>query len=236
MVTAVLAVVCVRLFFAMILVIPAEGERPALYAGDRVWVSRLAYGVRLPLSGWWGYRRVGTSAVSENDWVAFNNPAAGTGVPLERCEVFVGRCLGMPGDTLWFGVDGRPSRRRDGIRDDAWPVVVPAKGQKVKIEPWSARLYGQAVNGHERVKAAVIDDSLCVDGRMVSCYCFGQDFYWMSSSSDSVQAMDSRTFGFVPATHLIGRLTCVLYSLDPGVPWYESFRTDRVGILLPVAD
>lgn len=234
--TAVLAVVCVRLFFAMILVIPADGERPALYAGDRVWVSRSAYGIRLPFSGRWGYRRVGTSAVSEGDWVAFNNPVAGPDVPLERREVFVGRCLGLPGDTLWFGVDGCPSRRRDEICGDAWPVVVPAKGRKVKVEPWSARLYGQAVNGHERVKAAVIDDSLCVDGRMISCYRFGQDFYWMSSSAASGQAMDSRTFGLVPATHLVGRLVCVLYSLDPDVPWYKSFRTDRVGVLLPAAD
>lgn len=233
LVAALLIVVCVRMFVALLLVIPADGEQPALYAGDRVWVSRTSYGVRLPLCRLWGYKRIGASPVGLCDWVAFNNPSSGLTVRSEQQEIFVGRCLGLPGDTLWLNQKGLPSRHKDKRQGFVWPVVVPRQGYKVKIEPWSARLYAQAINSHEPVKAAVINDSLCVDGRMRKYYSFNQDYYWMASSSDTKAGMDSRVFGFVPETHLVGRLVRVLYSIDPQAPWYKPFRTERFGVSLP---
>ncbi len=231
--TACVAVMCVRLFFAMMLVIPADGERPVLWAGDRVWVSRVAYGVRFPWSRWWGYRRLGFTSVERGHWVAFNNPACAPTIPLDRREVFVGRCLALPGDTLWFDADGNPSLQHSLSVETRWPVVVPAKGQVLKVEAWSAPLYAAAINGHEGIKAAAIDDSLCVSGKLYSRYRFKQDFYWMASTSDSSVVRDSRVFGFVPESHLIGRLSCVLYSLNPGEAWYRSLRRDRIGVPLP---
>ena len=38
---------------------------------------------------------------------------------------------------------------------------------------------------------------------------------------------DSRTFGFVPDTYIIGRLSRILYSWDTEAPWYARLRAHR---------
>jgi signal peptidase I len=38
---------------------------------------------------------------------------------------------------------------------------------------------------------------------------------------------DSRHWGFVPETHIIGKATRVLFSIDRGATWNKRFRWDR---------
>lgn len=72
----------------------------ALYRGDRVLVNKWSYGLRLPLMRLWGYRRWRERPVRQKDIVVFNNPADLTQQSIDRREVFIGRCAGIPGDTL----------------------------------------------------------------------------------------------------------------------------------------
>lgn len=224
---AVVIVLCLRLFFVTLLVIPQNGERPVFHAGDRVWVSRLSYGMRLPLMRWLGYVRLSPKPVPVGHWVVFNNPAETDEPVVEARDVFVGYCFAAPGDTLWLNAEGRASRFRNRRNGCVWPLVVPARGQMVKIEPWNAHIYARTINAHEPWKAAVIDHKLCVDGRMVSAYCFQADYYWMTTGN-AFNRHDSRQFGFVPSSHIVGRMRWVLYSLDASRPWYKRLCPDRL--------
>ena len=60
----------------------------------------------------------------------------------------------------------------------------------------------------------------------MSSFRFSHDYYWMSSANERNHA-DSRTFGFVPDTYIIGRLSRILYSWDTEALWYARLRAHR---------
>lgn len=81
--------------------IPSTGMENTLRRGERILVNKWSYGLRLPGISWWGYRRWGERAVKRGDVVVFNNPANRQEQTISRRETFIGRCIGLPGDTLW---------------------------------------------------------------------------------------------------------------------------------------
>ena len=98
---AVLVAVLLRNFVATSCLIPSSGMEHTLYQGDRIWVNRWSYGLRLPWMSLWGYHRWGGAPVEKGDVVVFNNPSNLTEPFADRREVFIGRCVASPGDTLW---------------------------------------------------------------------------------------------------------------------------------------
>lgn len=99
-VVAALAVLLLRGCVATSYLIPSSGMENALYRGERILVNKWSYGLRLPLMAWWGYHRWAERPVRAQDIVVFNNPANLDQPVIDRREVFIGRCVGLPGDTL----------------------------------------------------------------------------------------------------------------------------------------
>lgn len=81
--------------------IPSTGMENTLRKGERILVNKWSYGLRLPGMAWWGYRRWRERPVGRGDVVVFNNPANRQERVISRRETFIGRCIGLPGDTLW---------------------------------------------------------------------------------------------------------------------------------------
>ena len=94
--------------------------------------------------------------------------------------------------------------------EKAYPFVVPAKGQVVKVYPWNVTLLCNTIRLHEYRQATIKGDTLYVEGSPVGHYCFSKDYYWVASN-DPVNLRDSRLFGFVPEDHLIGKAWRVWY-------------------------
>ncbi len=82
--------------------IPSEGMQNSLLQGDRILVNKWSYGLRTPLIRWFGYHRWYSSPVHKGDLVIFNNPADMKEPVIDCREVFISRCAGSPGDTLWI--------------------------------------------------------------------------------------------------------------------------------------
>lgn len=62
--------------------------------------------------------------------------------------------------------------------------------------------------------------------------CAGRDHYWlMSIGGDSIS--DSRTLGFISEELIIGRVTAIVYSHDPGSPVWRGWRRDRTLLSIP---
>lgn len=96
---AVVAVLLVKLVAFTSCTIPSEGMENTLYRGDRVIVNRWSYGYRTPLASFCGYHRLLEAPVHRNDIVLFNRPSGGQ-TSQEDGELFINRCVGLPGDTL----------------------------------------------------------------------------------------------------------------------------------------
>lgn len=112
--------------------------------------------------------------------------------------------------------------------DGVHPYVVPKKGMLVKTYPWNVKLICNTVNMHEGRHATLKGNTLVIDGTPVKGYRFTKDYCWVASSN-SINASDSRLFGFVPHDHLIGRVSFVWFSKDTAQPWNKGFRWDRIG-------
>lgn len=112
--------------------------------------------------------------------------------------------------------------------DGVHPFIVPQKGLLVKAYPWNVKLLCNTINMHEGRTATIKGNLLVVDGTPVKGYRFKKDYCWVASSN-SINATDSRLFGFVPEDHLIGRVAFVWFSKDMNQPWNKGFRWDRIG-------
>lgn len=96
----VFVVMLLRSCVATSYLIPSSGMENTLYCGERILVNKWSYGLRLPFMSLWGYHRWADRPVKEEDIVVFNNPANHSKPGIDRREVFIGRCIGTPGDTL----------------------------------------------------------------------------------------------------------------------------------------
>ena len=274
MAATLLAVWLVKAFLVTSCFIPSSGMENSLYQGEGVLVNKWSYGGRVPFASLWGYHRLGGCRVQKGDFVVFNNPGPqACQVSPEWREVFIGRCIGCPGDTLMLNAEGistgskvfspdskalyaYPSSQEDLMQEillatgipnndlisytangeyirsfshyelylvkqkggsvltiapldsklpqDTHPYVIPRKGLSVKVYPWNAVLLCNTILCHEKKKAYVENDTLYVDGKLVSEYVFERNYFWMVSN-DLVNLSDSRLFGFVPEVCVIGK-------------------------------
>ena len=94
-----LIVALLRLCVATSYLIPSTGMENSLYQGEHILVNKWSYGLRLPFMNLWGYHRWGSREVRKEDILVFNNPS-NQHANIDRREVFIGRCIGLPGDTL----------------------------------------------------------------------------------------------------------------------------------------
>ncbi len=110
--------------------------------------------------------------------------------------------------------------------DTVHPFVVPRKGEKIRVYPWNIKLLYNTLVCHENRQAEVKNDTLWLDGKPVRECSFGQDYYWMASNN-SVNLSDSRLFGLVPRSHLVGRAALVWFSKDNGGGLFGGYRWNR---------
>ncbi len=120
---AVIAATIIRTFFIEAYTIPTPSMERSLLVGDFLFVSKLSYGPRIPMTPisfpfthntlpfsdaksyieWprLGYHRLpGFAKIKNNDVVVFNYPAETLGRPVDKKENYIKRCIGIPGDTL----------------------------------------------------------------------------------------------------------------------------------------
>lgn len=100
-ITAIVAVMTVKSFLVTSCFIPSSGMENSLYQGEGVLVDKWSYGPRVPFPSVFGYYRIFSSRVGRGDIILFNDPTPKSmDIALERRNVFIGRCTGIPGDTM----------------------------------------------------------------------------------------------------------------------------------------
>lgn len=110
---------------------------------------------------------------------------------------------------LYEQVELTPVHNND--TSDIHPFVIPGKGKKIQVYPWNITLLCNTLVHHEGRKASVKGDTLYVEGKPVTSCTFTKDYYWMASNTP-LNLCDSRLFGLVPHSHLLGRAAFIWYS------------------------
>jgi signal peptidase I len=114
--------------------------------------------------------------------------------------------------------------------DNYGPIVIPAKGMTVDLNPANLSLYWRCIDTYEEHDLEVREERVFIDGEEVEEYTFEMDYYWMMGDNRH-NSQDSRFWGFVPESHIVGTPLFVFMSYEtlPGQGFFESIRWNRIG-------
>ena len=112
--------------------------------------------------------------------------------------------------------------------DNFGPIALPSSGMTIELTPRNIALYRRAISAYEGHDLEIVGDDVRIDGQSATTYTFGLDYYWMMGDNRHRSA-DSRMWGFVPETHIVGRASFVWFSKQNAAQHGESkIRWDRM--------
>lgn len=191
--------------------IPSGSMRPNLLEGDVVFVNRLAYDVKIPLTDVSLGR---TGDPQRGDVVTFSSPKDGTRL--------IKRIAALPGDTI----EMRGERLLINGRLADYTVLGNAT-EKVDALGDLTALHLQEHSGAASYRIQVLPQVRAM--RDFGPVAVPADSYVMLGDNRD-NSGDSRVFGTVPRKLLIGRAERILVSADIKGNWAP--RTDRIGMSL----
>lgn len=109
--------------------------------------------------------------------------------------------------------------------DDFGPIVVPGRGDTLRIDVDVLPLYDRLISVYEGRRIAFRDGSLEMDGMPLERYVVQSDYFFVLGDNRH-QSADSRYWGFLPADHVEGRAAFVLGNKDP---YRGGMRWSRMG-------
>ncbi|WP_299214541.1 signal peptidase I [uncultured Aquimarina sp.] len=118
--------------------------------------------------------------------------------------------------------------------DNFGAIYIPEAGKTVKIDLESFYLYRRIIEVYEGSEMG-IDNKLSVNGTQVllngnpiDTYTFKQDYYWMMGDNRH-NSEDSRAWGYVPATHIVGKPVFIWMSWDTNAKGlFNKIRWERL--------
>jgi signal peptidase I len=107
--------------------------------------------------------------------------------------------------------------------DNYGPVYIPKKGVTVAINKATIPLYRRLISSYEGHSLVENANEILVDGKAVTTYTFKYNYYWMMGDNRH-NSQDSRFWGFVPETHVVGKASLIWFSWDGGPRWKRLFN------------
>jgi len=235
--------------------IPTGSMENTLLAGDFLFVNKFIYGAKIPFTDW---RLPKYKEVETGDIVVFKYPK-------DPDVNYIKRCIAGPGDKLEIKQkqvylnnqlkplppegkyltspvpSGNPDinifpRYSSYNRDNYGPIQVPVEGQTVELNRNNFYLY-RDVFAYEGHQASLMGNMVSIDGKVSKTYTFQQDYYFMMGDNRD-NSLDSRYWGFLPESNVVGSALIIFWSWDPNIELLNIFdkvasiRWNRPGTLI----
>jgi len=113
--------------------------------------------------------------------------------------------------------------------DNFGPIYIPKKGVTIKLTPKVLPLYKKIIRDYEENTVGVSGNQISINGQVTDSYTFKQDYYWMMGDNRD-HSEDSRSWGYVPANHIVGKPIFIWLSFDnfnKGITHWKP-RWDRI--------
>lgn len=218
---AVIAATIIRTFFFEAFTIPTPSMEKTLMVGDFLFVSKLHYGARTPMtplsvpfthqelpifggksySEAWKlpyYRLPGFSSVQNNDIVVFNYPMEDER-PVDKQTHYIKRCIGIGGDTIRI-IDRT-------VYINGKPAMLPKKSQYI----YDIQTDGSSINERTLQKMDVTDGGrVSMEGQYRFCL--------TQPNAKAIKEMSIVKYMQV-MNQAAGQADPIIFPQDPNVPW-----------------
>ena len=115
-------------------------------------------------------------------------------------------------------------------RDNYGPIWIPRKGATVELNALNLALYSRCITAYEGNSLQTKNGQLLINGSPAASYTFKYDYYFMMGDNRH-NSQDSRSWGFVPEDHIVGKPILIWLSTDKdrglfdgGIRWNRIFR------------
>jgi signal peptidase I len=181
--------------------VPSGSMQPTILVGDRVWVNKLAYDLKVPFTTW---HLAEWSNPQRGEVVVFFSPKDGTRM--------VKRVIGMPGDTIesrnnQLFINGRPV--------DYSTLEPEASGQLPDPERAQAMFATEHLPAHPHAVMSL--NGIRAMRTFGPVALSAGQYFMMGDNRDN--SFDSRYFGTVDRSQIVGRTSSVVLSLDKSNYW-----------------
>lgn len=108
--------------------------------------------------------------------------------------------------------------------DQYGPIYIPKEGATVRLNLSNIALYKRLIDVYEDNDLAVRDGKIYINGKQSDSYTFKMNYYWMMGDNRD-NSLDSRYWGFVPESHVVGEAWFIWMSYDEdGIRWSRLFN------------
>ena len=235
--------------------IPSSSMENTLLVGDFLLVNKFLYGAQLPFTD---ARLPALKAVAQGDVVVFKFPRDKETTFIKRCVAVAGQTIEIKNKVVFvddveqaFPIEAKfsdtfePNGKSDRAifpsfstfnRDNYGKVRVPKQGDVITLDEQSFHLYKFLLEdeGHS---ASLMGGTVYVDGKPTATYQVKENYYFVLGDNRD-NSHDSRYWGFVPESHIIGSALLIYWSWNPDVQLsnvFEKFRTvrwERIGRII----
>ena len=115
-------------------------------------------------------------------------------------------------------------------RDNYGPIWIPRKGATIELNEKNLSLYSRCILAFEGNTLQTKDNQILINGSPATTYTFKYDYYFMMGDNRH-NSQDSRSWGFVPEDHIVGKPILIWLSTDKdrslfngGIRWNRIFR------------
>ncbi len=120
----------------------------------------------------------------------------------------------------------------DWTVDDYGPIYIPKKGDEITLTPKNIALYGRLIRVYEGNELTQNGGRFSINGKQTTKYTVKQNYYW-AMGDNRHNSEDSRSWGFVPHDHIVGKPLFIWFStkegnIRNGINWDRIFKSATV--------
>lgn len=186
--------------------VPSGSMQPTILVGDRIFVNKLAYDLKVPFTTW---HLAEWSNPQRGDIVVFYSPHDGTRL--------VKRVVGLPGDTVelqadQLSINGSPVEYR--------PLAADLSAKLPPAERPGSQFATEELPGRDHTVMAM--PNLPAKRTFGPVQVPAGSYFMMGDNRDN--SFDSRYFGTVPRKQILGKATAVVLSLNRDDYWIPRLQ------------
>ncbi|MGF7231501.1 S26 family signal peptidase [Arachidicoccus sp.] len=107
--------------------------------------------------------------------------------------------------------------------DNFGPLWIPKKGVTVTLTQQNLPIYRRIITTYEHHILTENNGQFVIDGKPTNQYTFQYNYYWMMGDNRH-RSQDSRYWGFVPETAVVGKASLIWFSWQNGPRWKRIFK------------